>query len=193
MGFEPKFVEKLLSGSFWYFERFVKYTQTKAYRISYNILRDKVMVDEAMQEGTIKFYNAIKERRLDKNKNVELYFYSCIRSASIDIYRKNKLYLEKSFTSLENEGEGGDFDVGKGGDFLTNYEKLAKIQNLWGLLEKIPTKLREVLLMIEYEGMSAEEVAQVTSSNINTVRWRLFRAKELLRNILKTQYSSKEV
>ncbi len=193
MSFDSKFLDKLLSGSASYFEKFIKAVQAKAFRIAYNILRDQEMSHEALQEGMIKFYNAIKEKKLDKNKNVEVYFYSCIRNVSIDIYRKNKLYLEKSFTSLEGNTDEQNFDVGQGADVLENYEKLLTLKNLWQLLEKIPTKLREVLLMIEYEGMSPEEVAAITSSNINTVRWRLFRAKELLRDILKSQYVIKRI
>ncbi|MFN7182458.1 MAG: sigma factor-like helix-turn-helix DNA-binding protein, partial [Planctomycetota bacterium] len=104
-----------------------------------------------------------------------------------------KLYLEKNFTTLDNSRCEQGFDIGAGNDCLANYQKLMNINNLWQTLEKIPTKFREVLLMIEYEGMSPEEVASITSSNINTVRWRLFRAKELLRNILKSQGVLKEL
>ncbi len=184
MAFDGEFIDNLLRGCIPYFEKFVKYYQTKASRMAYNILRVKDMVEEAVQDGIMKFYEAIRNSKVDKNKNVESYFLSCIRSAAIDLYRKNKLYMDKNFSSCENENDEYSFDVGEGGDFLTCYEKMMDSNNLWSVLSKIPTKFREVFLMIEYEGMKAEEVAEITKANVNTVRWRLFRAKELLRNIL---------
>lgn len=191
MRYDNSFIEKLIGGSIPCFKKFIETLQTKAQRISYNILRDKDMVEEAIQEGTMKFYEAIRSGRIDRTKNIEAYYLTCVRNATIDLYRKNKLYEEKNFSSLENKDDEESFDVGTGSDFLTNYERMITSHNIWKLLEKIPAKFREVFLMIEYENMSAEEVAEVTKSNINTVRWRLCRAKELMRKLLKEIQTSK--
>lgn len=191
MAFDSKFIDSLLSGSIPHFEKFIRNCQMKAYRISYNILKDRDMVEEVIQDGMMRFYEAIRNKKLDRNKNIESYFLSCVRSATIDLYRKNKLYMDKSFSSFENKDDGQSFDVGRGDDFLTSYERIMDSKSLWVLLNKIPIKFREVLLMIEYEGMSAEEVAEITNANVNTVRWRLFRAKEMLKNVLMKVQASK--
>jgi RNA polymerase sigma-70 factor (ECF subfamily) len=188
MEWEEKFLKKLAEGSLSCLQKFVKIVQTKAFRIAYNIVREKEYAMEAVQEGIIKFYAAIKEKRLSEDKNIEFYFYRCVRNCAIDIYRRNKLYLDKNFSTIEGEPLNNDFDVGKGEDYITQLYKVAQAKRLWKLIDKLPTKLKEVLLMIEYEGMKPEEVAQVTQSNLNTVRWRLFRAKEILREMLKSQF-----
>jgi len=52
-------------------------------------------------------------------------------------------------------------------------------------LRRLPEEFRTVLLLAEIEGMPLEEVAQVMSCPVGTVKSRIFRAKERLRALLR--------
>ena len=52
-------------------------------------------------------------------------------------------------------------------------------------LSRLPPELRMVLLLAEVEGMSLEEVARVMECPVGTVKSRIFRGKERLRELLK--------
>ena len=53
------------------------------------------------------------------------------------------------------------------------------------LVASLKPTYREVILLREYEGLSYEEIADVTRTNIGTVRSRLHRGRRLLRDKLK--------
>ena len=52
-------------------------------------------------------------------------------------------------------------------------------------LSRLPPEFRMVLLLAEVEGMSLEEVAGVMECPVGTVKSRIFRGKERLRELLK--------
>jgi RNA polymerase sigma-70 factor (ECF subfamily) len=52
-------------------------------------------------------------------------------------------------------------------------------------LHRLPEDFRTVLLLAEVEGMPLEEVARVMECPVGTVKSRIFRAKERLRELLK--------
>ena len=52
-------------------------------------------------------------------------------------------------------------------------------------VEELPDKLRIPLMLKDLEGLSYQEIAQTVNCEIGTVKSRIFRAREGLRNILK--------
>ena len=57
---------------------------------------------------------------------------------------------------------------------------------LWirDVLQRLPAKDREVLMLREYDQLSYVEIATVLGMRVNTVRSRLFRARQALRELL---------
>ena len=51
-------------------------------------------------------------------------------------------------------------------------------------LEMVPSDLRSILMLRTYEGMSYEELAESLGLEVGTVRSRLFRARQMLKEIL---------
>jgi RNA polymerase sigma-70 factor (ECF subfamily) len=66
-------------------------------------------------------------------------------------------------------------------DALLSAERAALVERA---IASLPLLQREALLLFEYEGLSMEEIAQVTGSDAGTVKARLFRARESLRRRL---------
>jgi RNA polymerase sigma-70 factor (ECF subfamily) len=52
-------------------------------------------------------------------------------------------------------------------------------------MRRLPEEFRTVLLLAEVEGLPLEEVARVMACPVGTVKSRIFRAKERLRNLLR--------
>ena len=57
--------------------------------------------------------------------------------------------------------------------------------NLERALEALPDIYRQVIVLRCYEGLSYTEIAQVMQCRKRTVRWRLYRARQILRGCLK--------
>ena len=49
----------------------------------------------------------------------------------------------------------------------------------------LPPLQREALVLFEYEGLSLNEIAQITDSDVGAIKGRLFRARERLKTILR--------
>jgi len=52
-------------------------------------------------------------------------------------------------------------------------------------IKRLPEKLRTPLLLKDIEGLSYQEIAETVQCEIGTVKSRIFRAREGLKNILK--------
>ncbi len=59
-------------------------------------------------------------------------------------------------------------------------------------VQRLSPKLRTVILLREYEGMSIEEIAEVVGVSPGTVKSRIFRARERLRRVLASYVEGRE-
>ena len=50
------------------------------------------------------------------------------------------------------------------------------------MLNQLPLQYRVVLLLKEIEGFSCKEIEKIIACNHNTVRWRLFRARQIFKD-----------
>lgn len=49
-------------------------------------------------------------------------------------------------------------------------------------IDRLPLKLKMVIILRFYEDLKFEEIAEITSTNLSTVKARLYRALKLLKN-----------
>lgn len=102
---------------------------------------------------------------------IKSWFFTTIRNKNIDYIRKyNKLaYLQ-------------DYDVI---DYKENFEESAAIKDL---LDKLPDKNREVLLLKYKMNLNSREIGKVLGISPSTVRSRLCASLKLLKKLLKNQF-----
>lgn len=105
----------------------------------------------------------------------------------IDFIRKKKLKtmsIDKSFES--DDGDEMSFDLKSGNpdpeeELITEEKK----EVLKKFVDKLKPRYRRLIELRYYEGLSYEEIAENLEIPIGTVKAQLFRAKDLLYNILK--------
>ena len=61
------------------------------------------------------------------------------------------------------------------------------MQAVMDFIASLPTDLREAISLREFDGKSYEEIAQITGSQIGTVRSRIYRAREEILNFMKEE------
>jgi len=62
-------------------------------------------------------------------------------------------------------------------------ERLEQTLQIKYLLDQLPSDLKETIVLVSLEGLSYEEVAEVMDIPIGTVRSKVFRARQILKNI----------
>ena len=161
------------------FREIVERYQSKVYSIIYGILRNRNDAEDIAQQVFAKIYFSI--RNFDFRSSLLTWIYKITVNECYDYLRKRrvrKLVYESDFSpdeSLRMENSEPATDQAPPID-----HKLAQQDLIMKLLSKISEEDRSLLLLKEVEGHSVEELSEMTGMNENTIKVKLFRARQKL-------------
>lgn len=161
------------------FREIVERYQTKVFSIIYGILRNRNDAEDIAQQVFAKIYFSIKN--FDFRSSLLTWIYKITVNECYDYLRKKKvrkLVYESDFTaddSLLMENSEPAMDQSQPVD-----KRLAQHDLVVKLLAKISEEDRSLILLKEVEGHSVEELSQMTGMNENTIKVKLFRARQKL-------------
>ena len=133
------------------------YRQLYAYLLS--LSKDTVLSEELLQQTFIQLW----EQRLvlDSTKNIKGYLFAIARSRFIDHVRKQQIVL----SSLDEfQLDSLDAIVEEVNESIEE-----RIQLLQELIDKLPEKCREILLMNKRDGYSYKKIAEELDISVKTV------------------------
>jgi RNA polymerase sigma-70 factor, ECF subfamily len=161
------------------FREIVERYQAKVFSIIYGILRNHNDAEDIAQQVFAKIYFSIQN--FDFRSSLLTWIYKITVNECYDYLRKKrvrKLVYESDFSeedALRMENSETAIEQGPAVD-----TRLAQRDLVVKLLEKLSTEDRSLLLMKEVEGHSVEELSQMTGMNENTIKVKLFRARQKL-------------
>jgi RNA polymerase sigma-70 factor, ECF subfamily len=161
------------------FREIVDRYQAKVFSIIYGILRNRNDAEDIAQQVFAKIYFSIKN--FDFRSSLLTWIYKITVNECYDYLRKKrvrKLVYESDFSaddSLRVEHAEPAADRAPGVD-----QRLAQHDLVFKLLSKISEEDRTLILLKEVEGHSVEELAEMTGMNENTIKVKLFRARQKL-------------
>lgn len=176
---ECALVRRVQSGDEMAFRDLVERYQSKVFSIIYGILRNHNDAEDIAQQVFAKVYFSI--RNFDFRSSLLTWIYKITVNECYDYLRKKKvrkLVYESDFSeddAMMMENSGAAVDPG-----IPIDEALAQRDLAVKLLEKISEEDRSLLLLKEVEGHSVEELAGMTGMNENTIKVKLFRARQKL-------------
>ena len=103
----------------------------------------------------------------------------------IDFIRKKKLNVVSLHTLSEDDGDEKHMQVPA--DVLNPEESSIKKQEsekLKNIVEQLPVRYRKLIILRYYDEQSYEEIAQQLDIPLGTVKAQLFRARDLMANII---------
>jgi RNA polymerase sigma-70 factor (ECF subfamily) len=133
------------------------------------ILGDRDRAQDAFQETFVKFYNSAQEER--EMTNVPAYLLRIARNLCLNMQRSQKGHI-----SLEEYHLPSSLDI--------SHEKKELLGLITKAMETLPLDYKEAFILREYEGLSYQEIAEITDSSLSTAKIRIFRAKQKIREIL---------
>lgn len=145
------------------------------FRFCYFKTGDKDIAKDLTQDTFIKVYKHILKTG-EEVQNHKSFIYIIAKNTVIDFWRKSK-------SINENQLPEGFFDSIEGEDKI---ETLIDYSVFLLLLNKLSESDREVILLRYVEDMSSKDMAKLLNERENTVLVRISRAKEKLKNLLKT-------
>lgn len=150
-------------------QAFDQYHQA-VFRFVYRLTLRPDIAEDITQECFLAFIRA--PGRFDRTRgSVKTYLFAIARNLALKDYRDNR-----AMVPLDDGAEAPPVFDPQG-----NQEIAALVaQAVAGL----PAMQQEALVLFEYEGFTLEEIAQVTSADVGTIKSRLHRARERLKRTL---------
>jgi RNA polymerase sigma-70 factor, ECF subfamily len=183
---EASLIESAQSGDMDSFNQLVLKYQDMMYRISLRILTDEASADDATQNAMIQAFRNIKSFR---GGSFRSWLARVTVNASYDEMRRWKRQPSMSFEQVNSDGEEIEslpwmVDLADGPE--ERYDSVELREALQRCVKALSADYRLVVVLVDVEGMSYEEVARVANIPVGTVKSRLARARMQLRKSLQS-------
>ena len=173
-------IKGFIAGNDHYFDVLIQRYKAKVFTTIYLIVKDRCIAEDLFQDVMIKVVRMIRAGKYNEEGKFLPWVVRIARNLAIDHFRK----VQRNPIQRENE----DYDI-----FNTvqqaegsSEEKIIREENaryIRGLIQKLPDKQREVLIMRSYADLSFKEIAAITDVSINTalgrMRYALLNLKKL--------------
>lgn len=176
---EGRLVRRVQKGDEVAFREIVDRYQSKVFSIIYGVLRNHNDAEDIAQQVFAKVFFSI--RSFDFRSSLLTWIYKITVNECYDYLRKRrvrKLVYESDFTEADANRLQSSEAVRDRGPSVD--KTLAQRDYVWKLLSKVSEEDRTLMLLKEVEGHSVEELARMTGLNENTIKVKLFRARQKL-------------
>ena len=163
------------------FNQLVLRYQSMAYNVAYRILSDPDAAADATQDA---FFSAFKAMRKFRGGSFKAWLLRIVTNACYDHLRVKQRRPTRSLDDLPVEVDHTHYlhdPAEQPDEFVERRELSALIQ---AGIATLPVEQRVVLVLSDVQGMSYQEVAEVTGISLGTVKSRLSRGRARVRDFL---------
>jgi RNA polymerase sigma-70 factor (ECF subfamily) len=165
-------IRQFVDGDKSVFQILVKRHKEKVRNIIYITMNNSSLVDDIAQDVFITVYKNLRHFRFESQFTTWLYRITVNRCK--DYLRK--MNVRKIFSPIE---EG--FEVS---EYPTPIENSDVSKIVMDAISKLPVRLRMPLILKDIEGFSYQEISETLNCEMGTVKSRIFRGREKLKEIL---------
>lgn len=181
---EAKIVKRAQKGDALAFAELVELYKDKIYNLSYRMLGNAHDAEEAAQETFLRVYANLK--KYDSRHKFSTWIYRVGTNGCIDRLRKKKFDASLD-APLDAEEEGADLysilpSKAQTPDELIVHKETRML--LQEAIEQLPAAYRAVIVLKYIEDLSLQEMADILSLPVSTIKTRLHRGREALRAYL---------
>jgi RNA polymerase sigma-70 factor (ECF subfamily) len=155
------------------FVRMLKHYDSRLRALAFRVLRDPVLMDDALQDASIKAYQSLRGFRGDSE--VGTWLYRITYTTCLDYLRR-----ERRFQLLTSEGPPAD----TARDDDDPCEIVTRWAELEDALDRLPVEQRVLVVLVHQYGYDYRTAAEVVGIPEGTVSSRLAAARTRLRGLL---------
>ena len=177
-------VRAVLSGDRDRFELLVERYQTRLVNYLYRMVRNLEEAHDLTQEVFIRVYQALD--RYDSQYRFSTWLFRVAQNAAIDVIRKRRIQLVP-LTRRADEGSDATVDLELPDGQPSALESLQGREldaSIRAAIDTLPWEYRELILLRHYGELAYEEIAEVKAMPLGTVKNKLFRARQMLKQQL---------
>ncbi len=179
---EEALIERAQNGDVTAYNRLVLHYQETVYNVTYRIMGEPQSAEDATQEAFISAYKALNKFRGGSFKS---WLLRIATNSCYDELRRRKRRPQSSLDELTQEHESFAFmrDPQIGPE--KQQQQLETMHAIEECLNNLPDDQRVTAVLCDVEGYSYDEIADITSVSLGTVKSRMSRARSKLRDCLR--------
>lgn len=154
--------------------------QKPVLRYCFHMLGSIQEAEDVGQETFLNLYRALG--RIQPQSAFSTFVFCCARNTALNHLRSSKRQ-KRTYAAFQWEQQRITTDIPD-----TNASRAEMTELLRQGIAELPHEFREVFVLREFEGMAYTEIADVLNCPVGTVRSRLARARELLRQFFLRVY-----
>jgi RNA polymerase sigma-70 factor (ECF subfamily) len=175
-----RLIEKILEGGTHLFEILMLKERVRVYRLALSLLKNHADAEDVTQETFIQAFRHLENFRGESA--VSTWLYRICLNLSLNCRQKQKQQLDRcggKWEESEDWEEGWNWRL-TGDDPSAQLEQKELFQNVARLLDLMPSQFANALLLQALDGCTCSEISEISAISVNTVRSRIFRAREFL-------------
>jgi RNA polymerase sigma-70 factor (ECF subfamily) len=187
------------------FKTLVEAFKDRGFSLCMKILKEKNESEDVLQDSFIKLYHSLQSGKFEERSLISTYFYKIVFNTAVEYYRKNRA---KNFNIVSFEVNESIF---REGDELTRNMNIIKnkkeetsstendvtLKEVSGIineyLNSLPEHYSVILTMFYINELSINEISEILKIPSGTIKNRIFRAREKLREILLANFKKEEL
>jgi RNA polymerase sigma-70 factor (ECF subfamily) len=184
---ELRLIELSRTGDRGAFVELVELYRSKIQKLGYRMLLNKLDTEDIVQETFIRVY--LNLNHYDESQKFSTWVYRICRNACIDLLRKKRPTHSLDAELFEHE------------DGNTYYHKIPTTENspeflalqsetkeqIHKTLDKLSDKYKTIIRLYYLDELTLQEISQLLNLPVTTIKTRLHRGRELLKNKWKTK------
>jgi RNA polymerase sigma-70 factor (ECF subfamily) len=171
------------------FDKLVLKHKNKVFNLCYWVIGDYQEANDIAQETFIKVFQSLKKFRFDSSFSTWLFriaVNTCKNRLKCSEFRQKKKTIsldnpgdaetDRSLSQIKDEAPSPSIE-------LERKERMTLIKEA---IDSLPAEQKDVVVLRDIEGLSYEEIVDITGLNVGTLKSRLARARLNLRNRLRS-------
>ncbi len=180
-------VEESRKGNIDAFEELIKDYKKSAYNIALRVMRNVEDAEDASQEALIKIFKNINNFNMESTFKV--WMYRIVVNTCIDFKRKKSIN-SVSIDETIDLGSGGEVhreipdDSNNPSDLIERNYDTRLVNDAINMLED---DFKTIIILRDIKGFTYDEISEILTCNLGTVKSRLSRARKRLKEILEKE------
>lgn len=182
--FVATLIQQAQHGDLIAFERLMACYQTKILGYARAFVSDAEQANDVAQDAMLRIYRSLGGFRFQSSPKT--WMFRIVRNIVLDYAKSRRSKERKREQSIDHTPDSemsACSECNPEAQVLANERK----EQLWQALSQVPESFRSVLLFCDLQGMSYDEVAAILNIPVGTVKSRLNRGREFLREVLLKQ------
>lgn len=177
---EDKLISKAVSGDGAAFSELMTMHEKRMYAVALRMCGNREDAQDCLQDAMIRIYRSISGFK--GQSSFGTWVYRITMNTCLDELRKRKSRQSASLDNLVESGFSPTDGVNTPEKQAVNSEQRRVLNTA---IQSLPEEMRSAIVLRDIQGFTYDEIAEMQDANIGTIKSRISRAREKLRQILR--------